>query len=51
LLSPSNGPATTWRTATPGYISTQRGCLLDVARVKISTEMPASAIRLAVSTM
>ena len=51
LPRPSNGPAATWRTSTPGVRTATGGCSDDVARVKISTATPRSAIRLAVSTM
>jgi hypothetical protein len=51
LDSPSNGPAVTCRTVTPGAISTTGGSSLDVARVKISTSTLRCASRLETSTM
>ena len=50
LSSPSNGPAVTCRTVTPGAVSTVGGRAEEVARVKISTSTPDSASRRAVST-
>jgi len=51
LDSPSNGPAATWRTCTPGASSTIGGWSDDVALVKISTATPRCAIRTAVCSM
>jgi D-inositol-3-phosphate glycosyltransferase len=51
LPSPSNGPALTCRTVTPGLISTTGGRSLEVARVKTSTAMPRAASRRETSTM
>jgi hypothetical protein len=50
LPRPSNGPALTCRTVTPGLISTTGGRSLEVARVKTSTAMPRSASRRDTST-
>ena len=50
LPRPSNGPAATCRTSTPGASAATGGCSDDVARVKISTATPRRAIRVAVST-
>ena len=43
LSSPSNGPATTLRTSTPGATRAIGGSADAVARVKISTSMPRRA--------
>ena len=51
LARPSNGPAVTLRTSTPGHNDSTGGWSLDVARVKISTSTPRAASRRAVSTM
>src|SRR5215218_1276517 len=45
LSRPSNGPATTLRTSTPGATCTTGASADDVARVKISTSTPRLAIQ------
>lgn len=48
LLQPSNGPAATLRTSTPGATGTTGASVDDVALVKISTSTPRFAISRAV---
>ena len=51
LGRPSNGPATTLCTSTPGAIGTLGDWSPEVARVKISTSVPRCASRRATSAM